>query len=45
LALIHDFSGLEPGDRVLMLTPFAQFEHGAALATEPEVATAPAVSS
>jgi voltage-gated potassium channel Kch len=45
LALIHDFSGLEPGDRVLVLTPLVQFERAAALATEPEVATLPSVSS
>ena len=33
LTLIHDFSGLEPGDRVLVLTPLVQFERAAALAT------------
>ncbi len=44
LALIHDFSGIGPGDRVLALTPLVQFEQDAVLSVEPQVEIAPSVS-
>ena len=44
LALIHDFSGIGPGDRVLALIPLVQFEQDAVLSVEPQVEIAPSVS-
>jgi hypothetical protein len=44
LALIHDFSGIGPGDRVLALTPLVQFGQDAVLSVEPQVEIAPSVS-
>jgi len=41
LALIHHFSGLEPGDRVLALMPLVQFEPVA----EPKIERLPSASS
>ncbi len=38
LALVHDFAGLKPGDRVLALTPLVQFEPGGFPTIEPQVA-------
>ena len=45
LALIHDFSGLELGDRVLVLMPLGELERGPAPTPEPQVETLPSVSS
>jgi voltage-gated potassium channel Kch len=45
LALIHDFSGLDPSDQVLALTPLIEFEQSAAAAIEPQVEAIPAASS
>jgi voltage-gated potassium channel Kch len=45
LALIHDFSGLAPGDRVLVLIPPGQLERDAAPGREPQVETLPSISS
>jgi Trk K+ transport system NAD-binding subunit len=44
LALIDDFSGLEPGDSVLVLTPLAQFDRGPMLTLQPEVEPSPSGS-
>jgi voltage-gated potassium channel Kch len=45
LALIHGFSGLQPGDRVLMLTPLVQFDRNAARIAEAQIETIPSEST
>ena len=45
LALSHDFSSREPGDRVLTLMPLVEFERGAASVAEPQVERLPSASS
>ncbi len=44
-ALIHHFSGLVPGDRVLALTPLVQFEGTVGSAEEPQVERLPSALS
>jgi len=45
LALIHGFSGLEPGDRVLVPMPLVQFDRGAARAAEAQIEAIPSESN
>jgi hypothetical protein len=43
--LIHDFSGLEPGDRVLVLIPLVQYDHSDTDVREAEAETVPSESN